>query len=54
MTREELLILAEQVGPDTDTCDPLEFIRGSKGLVLVNDEMYVWDEVCQQFDSIEN
>lgn len=54
MTREEMLALAERVGPDTDQTDSLDFIRESKGLVLVNDEMYSWDEATQDFVSIEN
>ena len=33
--------------------DELDYIRESKQLVLVNDILYRWDEVCQDFESLE-
>lgn len=53
MTREELLALAQQVGPDTDETDPLDVIVQSKGLILVADKMYMWDTATNDFECIE-
>lgn len=50
MTREELIALAAKYGPEPEVTDPVEFIADLKNtLVLVNDQLYHWDDVTKDF-----
>lgn len=52
MTRDEVLAMAEEFGPDGETTDYLEHVKDSKGIIFISDIAYRWDEVCQDFECI--
>jgi len=55
MTREEAMALAAKYGPREDFTDTPEHIMDPKhGIILLNDEYFVWDNVTNDFVSIEN